>query len=648
MDNMINHNFFRFIFLLLLFHLFKEEAIINNPIIISDHPNPIILYSSTNYIILTSGQVVYVNKETGIIDSSYNFCEYSFPYVLGSTESGKRFIYSSQNFCEFTLPNTFRNYTDNSLIYSDNSNYIGYIQENEYMGNAYQYRYCRCAMSKDEIIIYGKKESGKIILTYVNQLRKSFIIDTQCPYLEDKMICKKLLNSYYSCASICQGEILLYLFTYLTKTTATTTNCEMSYKSSLGFPDFKSHTNIEVYGTSDNTIDLICAKNINSLEIECFLFKYIFSESISSYQCIYTVQGAYKGLFSFTSSEEANGHNCDITSLDSENLFCCGGINFIKCQRLNSLWETINTFNLNLQGKNNNIYILTTSSSFVSIFYVNEDSNQKVCEYIIFFPKCENKQYTIISFHSINEDKSEENKETINNYFTRKINTNYYIEFVNMTTEYGDLSINNEIIDENTGRILIEENNENIIDFISTNENIVDNFEIKYKIIIDETFSSECKIDLTILPCYKSCSRCTKDSSSSNPEDHNCIEDKCKPEYYKDPTKNTNCFKISEKKTNWYFDDIEKKFGICNILCASCNGPLDNNCIGCYSINDDPNHAFLFNNKCIDSFPEGTYKIEEPEGYYRGKFYYFLNVAKCGKMWQMWQNVAKWGKKWQK
>ena len=617
MDYLINHSFFRFILLLLLFHSFKEEEVINNPIIITDHPNPIILVSSTKYIILTSGQTIYVNKETGTIASNYNFCEYSFPYVLGTTESGQKFIYSSQKFCEFSLPNTYRTYTDNSLIYSDNNKYIGYIRESEYNGNENKYMDCRCEMSKDEIIIYGKKESSKIVFTYVYKLRKSFIIDTKCSDLEDKMHCKKLLNSYYSCASICNGEIILYFFSYLTTSSYTTSDCEMSYKNYLNFKNFKSHTSIEVYETTDNTKDLICAKNINSAGIECILFRYIFTENISDSKCSYGISGTYSYLFSFTSSEGTNDQNCDFNSFGSEYLFCCGGTNFIKCERLDSQWESILTFNLNLQGENNIINILVSSSSFATVFFTNKDSNQKVCEHIIYIPTCVNKQYTIISFHSINEDKSEDNKETINDFFTRKTNTKYYIEFENIPTEYGDLSLNNEIIDENTGKILIEKNKENIIDFISKNENSVDNFEITYKIIIDETYSSECKIDLTILPCYRSCSRCTKDSSSSNSEDHNCIEDKCKEDYYKDPTKDTNCFKISEKKTNWYFDNIENKFGICNILCATCSGPLDNNCISCYSIDDNPNHSFLYNNQCIDNCPEGTFKIKESDGYYK-------------------------------
>ena len=67
---LITLTFFRIIFLLLLFHFFKEEEIINNPLIISDHPNPLILTYNDKYVLLTSGQSIVVNKETGNIESN--------------------------------------------------------------------------------------------------------------------------------------------------------------------------------------------------------------------------------------------------------------------------------------------------------------------------------------------------------------------------------------------------------------------------------------------------------------------------------------------------------------------------------------------------------------------------------------------------
>ena len=90
----------------------------------------------------------------------------------------------------------------------------------------------------------------------------------------------------------------------------------------------------------------------------------------------------------------------------------------------------------------------------------------------------------------------------------------------------------------------------NILDFISTNHNGANDLKIFYTISIDETYSTQCTINLTILPCYKSCDRCTKDATVSNSEDHNCVENKCRENHYKDPTKDTNCFLIAEKKSN--------------------------------------------------------------------------------------------------
>ena len=79
-------------------------------------------------------------------------------------------------------------------------------------------------------------------------------------------------------------------------------------------------------------------------------------------------------------------------------------------------------------------------------------SNEKTYEYYFYIPDCVNMSYTIIAFHNINENK-EGNEETINKYFTRKTNTNYYIEFENLPKDDGNFILNNEIINLNSGKI---------------------------------------------------------------------------------------------------------------------------------------------------------------------------------------------------
>ena len=344
MDNLIKQKFFRFIFLLLLFHLFKEEEIINNPLIISDHPNPLILTYNDKYVLLTSGQSIVVNKETGNIEANYNFCEYSFPYVLGSTESGQKFIYSSKKFCAFTLPNIFQNYEYNTMTFSNNNKYIGYIQESEYKGNANKYKFCRCEMKKDEIIIYGKKDNNKIILTYVYQLKTYQEIQLDCSTnIEDKIVCKKLTNSYYSCAYICNGQVYLQILIYRTKVTQTTTNCELSKGLKVTMSLFISHTEVELFETDNNKRDILCAKNINTKIIECSEINYKNIELTSNYQCLYNTTVSYNFLFSYPSIDE-NNESCDYTSFGDEYLFCCGGSNYKKCERLDNNWGSLFTF----------------------------------------------------------------------------------------------------------------------------------------------------------------------------------------------------------------------------------------------------------------------------------------------------------------
>lgn len=314
--------------------------------------------------------------------------------------------------------------------------------------------------------------------------------------------------------------------------------------------------------------------------------------------------------------ESTNNDDYLFRSAGSEYIFCCGGSNLIKCARFKEDYSLINTFILDIPGENTNLSIFS-ESSYLAIFYMNNLSSQKkTYEYYIYYPECRNIEYNIIVYHSINEDKGG-NEESINNLFVRRTNTKYYIEFENIPSNYGNFTINGELINQNNSKFMIENDDPYILDFISINDETVNKFEILYTITISETYSSQCKIELTILPCYDSCNRCSKDKSSSNSEDHNCLENNCKEDYYVDPTKNTNCFKISEQKDNWYFDIEEIKFGLCDESCAKCEGPLNNKCISCYSPDINSTHSYFYNKQCLSSCPGGTYPSKHSDGYYK-------------------------------
>jgi hypothetical protein len=258
------------------------------------------------------------------------------------------------------------------MTFSDNSNYIGYIQESEYKGNSNKYKYCRCEMKKDEIIIYGKKGNNKLIFTFAYKLNtyQEKEIDSSAVKIEDKLVCRKLENSLYSCTITCDGQIYIYYLIYRAKVSGTTSNCELFKKVRVQLKRFTSHSNVELYKTANNTKDILCAKNINSKEIECSEINYKYFEDVSNSQCTFNATISTKFLFSYplTDEEDSNNIDCNYKPFGDEYLFCCGGMDYIKCERLDNNWNSLYRFNLELPEKNNNINILTTSSSFFSIF----------------------------------------------------------------------------------------------------------------------------------------------------------------------------------------------------------------------------------------------------------------------------------------
>ena len=146
----------------------------------------------------------------------------------------------------------------------------------------------------------------------------------------------------------------------------------------------------------------------------------------------------------------------------------------------------------------------------------------------------------------------------------------------------------------NNTKFLLENGESYILDFNSTNDKSITNFQIPYTISITESYSASCIINLSILPCYDSCTRCFKDKSQSTSDNHNCIEEKCKLGYYPSPLLATNCFSEDEKELNWYLDYNIMRFALCDNNCASCYGPNSDNCLTCFDPNNKPDLGYLY------------------------------------------------------
>ena len=284
--------------------------------------------------------------------------------------------------------------------------------------------------------------------------------------------------------------------------------------------------------------------------------------------------------FSFYLSKNDNGDCVFKKSFENEYLFCCGGTNLITCARMDEVNNNIGSFNISHTGNNTNLDFIVDSSS-INIIYLNNItiispynnySIFKIYEYSIILPSCVDKTFSVIPMGSF--------QESLSALINKEIESNYYILFIEYPYEYGNLTVGNELIDLNeTSPILVYSDNK--FEFTSINEEPAKDLKIEYIIILKETFSYTCSVNLNILECYKSCRTCTKSGEESTIENHNCNPNSCKDLYYADPDINTNCWNEEEKKSNWYIDYENGKFGYCHELCTKCDGPTDSNCLEC-------------------------------------------------------------------
>ena len=594
----------------------SKQDIIKNPFLVTTHGNPIFLQNTNNYFIYTSGELVIINRATGEISGTSAFGTYGNPYIWITDESNKYYIYASDVMYNVLIPSSYSQVTKPSIQYPTNSVFIGYMKETKFE-NENDYIGCLAPVEENEIIIYGKSGTSKIILSF---LKKAVAYSLELSNsFEDRMSCKVIANSQYICAIITSNKVYILVFAHVVKSKAYKTY-EMKLVNTITFGDLlSSHTNINLYDMNNPTIKLACAMNINTNYMECLYFITTFTNSVILAVCNNGASISMSQIImSFPVDPNSNGE-CVLTGFFSEYLTCCAGKDMIKCSRCKTDFSYIDTFDLNFPGENSKLSIFPSGSIYSSIFFLNENSGERVYKYTIYPPTCKNLNFTIIVHHSINEN-NDGNEFDLSTIFTRKTNTIYYFEFETIPEDYGDLLINNEtIIMGNNSKFILEENTSYILDFISNKDNVVDNFEIPYKISIEETYSASCTMNLTILPCYDSCSRCSKDKSSSSPENHNCYEDKCKLGYYPGPIISTNCFTEDEKDPHWFLDYNTMRFAICHNNCSTCYDSAPDNCVTCYPNSEKPDLSYFLNNKCTNQCPEGTFRDIQNEGYYKCK-----------------------------
>ena len=628
--DLINLSKIKQIVYLLFFHfILTNETILDNPKYISTNSEKPFLYNRDEIMYMYYPIIKYTRNITSReIISSEEFCNYSDPYtfIIKDGEVEPSYIYYKNGDNLISISDSNCNFKDiSTLEFPTSTSFVDSITETSFIASeSYdidaddKITGLRCNVIDEEIIIYGKT-GFDIMFTFIKK-NETMKISPVCD-MEDYFKCKRIKNSIYLCAYICSGDLYVSVYAFQTKQANIYSICEMKEIFYKKIELMKSHTKIKMEDIPQDNSKLLCAKNRNDETLDCLKINYILTET-QSIQEIIEEDGVNKTIkinnynfnltygnkidFSMTLDENNNDYYTFKKSLNNEYLICCGGEDKIICGRMNSEYNYIDSFILNIQGTNLYTDIITYSNN-IEIIYMNFDGNLKIYGYTIIIPSCINERtYSLIPLGSVSDE--------ISNLIKRDINSNYYIEFITFSSNYINLTVENEEINENTTYKILVEDSKNF-KFDSLKEENIPKIEIKYLVSLEETYSIECSINLNILECYRSCQSCSKSAEESSSEEHNCLPNSCRDLYYTDPDKDTNCWAMSEGKSNWYIDFEQNKFFYCNDSCASCDGPLSTDCLSCRA---DIELKYFINKTCYDKCPDGYYgQLIAGKGYYK-------------------------------
>ena len=624
----IENYFYHLIFIYLLINLLIiiHSEVLNNPFQLPITSNPIIKNDENEIEIYSSNNKYKQNPTTREITSTESFCSLSqVNTLLHNSETNNYYIYSQSSEYLISL-------TDNNCL-SKHISETGLYPDVEYIGNIYEGYFnpidfyfnnmgptinLRCMQLANEMILYAKTDLDASF--YFIESNKTVTLGVSCN-IEDIFYCKKLDHSLYICILICSGSINIQFFAYVTQTDDMESNndCQMINAYTKSIND-KEYRHIMALETNEENEMLICAINYND-EVQCFIINYSYEEydmeirdEENPSDIYYT--NKFNISFEYTTTDisfgldTSNNENCLLKkSINDEYIICCGEENKIKCGRISTNFELLNSFNLNIEGMNT-IINLISSEQYLHILYKNElDSIFKYYEYSIYSPQCPNKIYSVIPLGSITDD--------INNLIIRDISSNYYIKFLSYSSSHLNVTYNGEFVEDNytlTEKILINNNNDYLIEIISINDESINDLELNYEIILEETFTKSCTAKINILECYPSCKICSKSKDESDNENHNCIKGECNFNYYQAADIETNCWNTYEAKSNWYLDNEQNKFFYCSDDCPTCDGPTNENCLSCKA---DTELKYLYNKKCYEQCPDGYYPSPQSEGYYK-------------------------------
>ena len=512
-------------------------------------------------------------------------------------ESNNYFLFANNNYYSITAySNEITSFTYLKSL-PKNCTYFGYFCETKTNADS----------NENNIIIYGIKKSS----IYFYDISDDKIFEINLDSNIENINCKFVKEKTYICAYNQNEKKYITIFSYQ----ISNGNQKIFSKDySREITEFSNFNNITLYDTSkkNNYIyKVLCALDTINDTVKCILIRLEknLDQDIDINQII-----DYRELDSYSIELLKNADNCYFTGFNSEYLLCCGEENGITCERRDINFNYINQFSIDLPGTIFNLTIKSDEDSAI-LYYMNNTGNELfLYQYFIYLPQCQDVSIIINHFDEFEINITE-----------KMTNTNYYIKFENLPTNYGTSKINEEIINSDENIILLK----NIINkytFISTNYETTTKYDIFYNVSIEETYSKICNISLTIKACYHSCKKCEHSVESSNDDHHGCIICKEEEGYFPYRSSDSNidpksCFnenEVSLRSREWYFDKINKVFldynyyydkvndniGNCHSNCHMCFGPKENNCLNCTNTN-----LFLYNNECVENCPENAFTI---------------------------------------
>ena len=582
----------------------SNEDVITNPVFYNQGENPYLFSFDNYYYLYLTGKFTKINKETRESDKeNFMYGLYRPPYIWMINQDKEIFLYIYNEAWFSVIDATYTSLSSSN----DNLYNGGYMMETEFVQNN-KVSQCICDIPRNEIILYRYNADKKINLFFKEQNKEFSLAHDIFSYFEfeEKISCKVLSSGIYVCA-LCAVQVEIVLIRYFWMGVS---NCKADIFAVHEFTELNNYKSVKIFDLFIQNKKMICAINLETNVYECLFLGIPVSVTCGDSECVYSAFFEPTDIKISIELGSIDDVDCELANsvFDNEGLFCCGLSETVKCLRLtkeNEEFSIKDTFEINYGGPNSKLFIFSDESNYIDIFYHNCDIY--VYGYTIYKPTCTNFVLNTIAY-------GESNGIVINNIFEEKTDTDYSIKFNNLPNTYGNLLINGEIKDN---PYVLNLNINNILKFSSTNDQTVDNFEINYSIAITEGYSAECTITLNILPCWDSCQKCTKSKSESTSEKHNCVVDQCKANYYPSPIDLTNCYTVEEKESNWYLDTETNRFQLCNTYCFTCSGPNIDNCLSCYSASTKPELAYLYNNKCFNECPEGTYSSLQTEGYYK-------------------------------